>query len=492
MNARRPPVVTTWRPARWPLIFKVPLLVATLMIAVALVISNIVLDRLAHDQKTNLAQLAGAYLDGLSTALLPYVQRKDIWESFDVLDRARNRYQGLNTRYSLVTLADGSVLAASDPHRFPTGTRLTDDVSARLGGGAELILDEDKGLAWVQRALRQEDVMLGTVVAEIDIQDLLAVRREVLLTLLLANAGLALLFAAIGYFAVRRMVRPVSLLTRHVDLVREGKVEPIPPQHVREAQTEFGRLFNSFNAMAAALREREELAARLAQEEKVALLGRLASGLAHEVNNPLGGMLNLVDTLRKHGGDESVRHRALDLLERGIRGIGNVVRATLVTYKGAPADRLARSDLDDLQFLLQHETGRRKLRLQWRNSLPDALEVDGMAVRQIALNLLLNACAASPEGALVAFNAEHDNGCLTLSVRDEGSGLPANVAAFLCRPPLSRLPPQGTVGLGIWTISLLVARLRGTASVDTTRAGGTVIVISLPIGMKEAKLDAVA
>ena len=70
--------------------------------------------------------------------------------------------------------------------------------------------------------------------------------------------------------------------------------------------------------MARALNEHEELASRLANQEKYAVLGKLASGMAHEVNNPLGGLFNALDTLRRHGDDAKVREATLNLLERGL------------------------------------------------------------------------------------------------------------------------------------------------------------------------------
>lgn len=480
------------RPSSWPLQLKVPMLVAGLMVAISVAMSNIVLQRLVQDQETHLRELTDSYLDGLSTAVLPYVIRRDVWETFDILDRARDRYSGVNARYTVVTLQDESVLAASDPVRSPVGAPIPADLADRAGSTGELVLDEAAGLAWASRTLRQEGIDLGSIIAEIDISDLLHIRNEVLLALVLANGATTLLFAAVGYMLARRMVRPISMLTSYVDRVRDGTVVPIPDRHVIDQGTEFGRLFASFNAMAAALQERADLASRLAEEEKVALLGKLASGMAHEVNNPLGGMLNLVDTLRKHGHEMQIRQRSLDLLERGLTGIRNVVRATLTTYKQeSPPSRLSNGELDDLQFLIQHEIARRELSLHWTNKLAVESTIDGGAARQIALNLLLNACAASPRGGRVEFQAHTDESRVLLIVRDEGPGLPENVRDYYNHPALAKLPPRNNIGLGVWTVCLLTSRLGGRIDINSSGPTGTTISVSLPIRM-EVALVAVA
>ena len=480
------------KPTHWPLQLKVPMLVAGLMVAISIAMSNIVLQRLAQEQENHLQELTDSYLDGLSTAVLPYVTRRDVWETFDILDRARDRYTGVKARYTVVTLKDESILASSDPKRFPVGEPVPASLVERIGSAGRPILDEAAGVAWVSRVIRQEDIDLGSIIAEIDIGDLLRVRHEVLLTLILGNGAVTLLFAAVGYALARRMVRPISLLTSYVDRVRDGAVVPIPAQHVADQGTEFGRLFASFNAMAAALRERADLTARLAEEEKVAMLGKLASGMAHEVNNPLGGMLNLVDTLRKHGQDAQVRQRSLDLLERGLTGIRNVVRATLTSYKQeSPSSKLARGELDDLQFLVQHEIARRQATLRWTNTLPEEIDIDGGAVRQIALNLLLNACMASFPGGTVELEARADDHNVTLIVRDEGPGLPESVRDFYHRPALASLPPRDNIGLGVWTVCLLASRLGGRIEARKNDPSGTTILVTLPV-KKEVRLVAVA
>jgi signal transduction histidine kinase len=476
-----------WHIAAWPLVVKVPVLVAGLMVTVAVTTSQVVLWRFAQDQNSSLELLTGAYLDGLSTAVLPALVRRNVREVFDALDRARaGRYAGFEPRFAIVELPNGTIFASSDPRQFPVGSTVPDELHRRFAEADGLAMDPDSGRAWLARTMRTEHFAAGRLFAEVDIADSVRVRRQILLWLVLANGCLTLAFALGGYFVLKRMLQPLGVLTRCVEQIREGRVEPIPAGYRHRVASEFGQLFDRFNAMARAFSERQTLAAHLAEQEKFAMLGRLASGMAHEVNNPLGGMLNAIDTIQAHGHDPAVLQKSLEFLKRGLAGIRNVVRATLVTYKGSSdTGRLTRIDLDDLCFLVQHETGARRLGLDWDNHITEPLAIDGPAVRQITLNLLLNACAASPDGSRVAVTVSSSDRELQIVVADRGPGLPENMTALLHHDAPAPAPSPESKGLGLWTTGDLVRRLGGRIKVEYPGVG-TRIVANLPVGTREA------
>ena len=149
------------------------------------------------------------------------------------------------------------MLAASDPVSFPVQNVVSPEVMRQFPPEDGLDIDSGTGRAWLARTLREEGFAVGRILAEIDIADLLRVRREVLLTLLLVNSGLTLAFATIGYIALKRMLRPLGILTSYVERVRQGQVEPIPEQNWKSLASEFGQIFDRFNAMARAVSERE-------------------------------------------------------------------------------------------------------------------------------------------------------------------------------------------------------------------------------------------
>lgn len=465
-----------------PLALKVPLIVALLMIVVAAGISKIVLQKIGETQTRHIDQLTGAYLDGLSTALLPPLMRRDAWEAFDALDRARQLYSGVRALDVLAVLPDGSVLAAADPIAHPV-------LSLAPPVNPAGPLEADSGQAWIHREIKIEGIAVGRIAALIDVSAYLAERHEAELALLVVNAALTLFLAGLGYFFVRRMLAPMDILTSAFAAAQAGQPTSIAEDRLPSPDTEAGRLLRGYNRMVAALEERETLRRRLGEEERIAVLGKLASSMAHEVNNPLGGMFNALAMIRRYGDDAARREGAANLIERGLASIRNIVRAALILWRagdsGAP---LRRADIDDLRYIAQAEADLRRVRLDWSVAL-DAGEVSIPAqyVRQIALNLLLNALAATPEAGEVSFRCGIDDGAFVLEVRDEGPGMPQEAHARLVE---GRASPPGS-GLGLWTVSRIVAMAGGNIEADIV--GGTAVRVRLPfVGGEEDDVQSAA
>ena len=468
-------------PAGWPITAKVPALVVALMIATSGVITKQVLARLAEMQERHLTEMTSSYLDGLSSSLIPAVLRNDVWETFDTLDRARTLYHGLKVNKTVVVNGSGMVLAASDPTLIPSYSRAPIVMTEPFRDDETLWLDGERELAGARRVLIYQGLKIGSIYAEFDVTHIFQERTSVFWTLAGTNALIVLGLAGLGYFSLRWTLRPVRILTRYFLQGAAGKPSAIPNHQLGNERSEFGLLFRRYNELVHAMTEREALAAQLAQQEKLSSLGRLASGMAHEINNPLGGLFSTIDTLKRHGEDQFVRLRAISLLERGLAGIRDVVRATLVMYRVEAAEcPLNPADLDDLELLVGPEAQRRELDLIWDNRITSEVMVRAGAIRQAVLNLLLNACSASPHRGRVWLLAEENDDGLSISVRDEGPGLDADRIRYLESHDDNTAPRPGQGGLGLWIVRRLVSEVAGALKVIRPSAGGTMITLVIP------------
>ncbi len=478
--------------ARLPITIKAPIVVVVLMVAIGATVSEGVLQRLITAQERQLGDLANAYLDGLASPLIEPVLRGDPWEIFDILDQAKGSYAAVKPVETIVTDAAGFVLASSNPRDAGIGTRLPADFPALADHTSKVLIRASDARAFIDRRLMVKDRQIGTLHAELDISPLLAERNEVLWTLIASNAALTLFLAALGWFAVRRMVAPMKVLTEHLETARDGAVAPIPDDRMPAADTETGRLFRSFNRMANAVGEREALVTRLADEERLASLGRLASGVAHEINNPLGGLFNALDTLRVHGSKAQVRDSAIALLDRGLRGIRDVVRSALAAYRpDREARNLLAEDIEDLRLLVRPEIRRKRLELQWDVRLPAEMPVKAFPVRQMVLNLLLNACRAAPEEGTIRVAARSAGDGLTIDIHDSGPGMPPEVLAFLSDPG-SPAPIASSTGLGLWVARRMAAEMHGKLVADRSPLGGAYVRLTVPLTIEDAELSHVA
>jgi signal transduction histidine kinase len=281
----------------------------------------------------------------------------------------------------------------------------------------------------------------------------------------------------LGWLWGRRMVTPLVQLADCM-----GRVSREDLQRLRCAveldDSEIGQLGRRFSAMLAALAEKAELERQMVQAERLAAVGRVAAGVAHEVNNPLAGMLMAIDTYRGTRELDAPTRQLLDLLDRALQQIQGSIAALLVEGR-ADTRHLRPEDLDDLAILLQPRLIRSEAVMIWRGALSASTELPAAPVRQLLLNLLLNATEATRVGGLVVLRIEEAAGELRLRVDNTGEPISPERLAHLFEPYAPDRPqPQG---LGLWVCYQIATQLGGSirATVDE---GATSLRVVLPLG----------
>jgi len=217
------------------------------------------------------------------------------------------------------------------------------------------------------------------------------------------------------------------------------------------------------------------------QSEKQAALGRLAAGVAHEVNNPLGGMLNCVKSMRETPDDQGMQQRYLELIEKGLRRIGDTVRQLLNFGRSEPL-RPRMLSIDDLIresfFLLGYAMKKIELRLELGIGRPHLL--DGSALQQVVVNISLNAIQAMPDGGILTVTTREEGDRLVLAFADTGMGIAEENLPRIFDPfYTSKDVGQGS-GLGLAVTYALAQRMQGRITVRSSPEQGSCFTVELP------------
>lgn len=297
------------------------------------------------------------------------------------------------------------------------------------------------------------------------------------------------------------IVRPVEAVTLASERVARGNLEVSVP--VRGAG-EVARLATSFNAMATQVRrDRDALEQRLrelerakaelesAQEQvvrgaRLASVGRLAAGLAHEIGNPLTAILGLVELARDEDVDEADRAEMLRRIQHETERIHGILRDLLdFARQGRESEPVAasadlREVIADASALVAPE-GRGKLRIE--RALDDVPRVVGSGDRleQVVLNLLLNAKDAMGGEGRVHVRLRREGDRAVLTVRDEGPGIAAEIRDRLFEPFATTKPVGQGTGLGLAVCHAMIERLGGTIVAENAPEGGACFEVRLPL-----------
>jgi signal transduction histidine kinase len=230
------------------------------------------------------------------------------------------------------------IIAADDPMRFPTGTLAPAGLTT-APDIHHLSPKRTETTVWTQKDAVYQGQRVGQVVAEVNVGHCVAQRRDALWSLSLSNTLMTILLVGARYLLIRRMMRQVRVLSQVIGSHARAGLEEIPASAFASKNNEFAALFARYYSLVRAEKERRDIARRLADEARLVSLGRLSATLAHEINNPLTGLLNAVDTLRTFQHQSDVVEASAEILHRGLNNLRDVSRATLEVGRPAGQDK---------------------------------------------------------------------------------------------------------------------------------------------------------
>ena len=230
----------------------------------------------------------------------------------------------------------------------------------------------------------------------------------------------------------------------------------------------------------------ELLERELAHSERLASIGRLAAGVAHEIGNPITAIACLAQDLQQETDPATANRMAEQILEQTHR-VGNIVH-TLVSYAHSgpgngsqPAPVQLRKTVEDARRVVQ--LAKRAQQIQFDNKLPVTLWVTGDSQRllQVFVNLFTNAADACGHSGRIEIRSRKLGNSVQISVSDNGPGIPEDIRDKILEPFFTTKPVGEGTGLGLALVYNIIKEHGGELRLDSSADGGARVILELPL-----------
>ncbi len=257
---------------------------------------------------------------------------------------------------------------------------------------------------------------------------------------------------------------------------------------LRRSNDEIGLLANSFNEMsrkmAADIDQLKHLNEHLVRSDRLAAMGTLAAGVAHEVNNPLASISSLIQMMRSEQISETEAKENLALISAQIGRISRVTKDLTEFARVRPAARTTISVNELIQRALRlalFDRTFQSLTVAFQPTEEDpTILADGDQLHQVLLNLFLNARDAMPDGGTLNISCNVEPGEVHISVADSGTGMDKLAMKKAFDPFFTTKAPGKGTGLGLAVCYAIVTAHDGTIDITDSDTGGTEFIIKLP------------
>jgi two-component system NtrC family sensor kinase len=253
---------------------------------------------------------------------------------------------------------------------------------------------------------------------------------------------------------------------------------------------EMGLLCRAIDQMADAVSQREETLAQrtrkqIGQSEKMASVGRMAAGIAHEINNPLTGLLTFEHLLQDEQGLSKKGREYLNIMYRETSRMREIVMG-LLDFARESSSKMKAMEVNEVirQWLVLLRSQKEFKNITIEEHLTEDLprvKGDSNQLQQVLVNLSLNACEAMPRGGTLSIFSSKDDTNVIISVADTGSGIKKENLESIYDPFFTTKPVGKGTGLGLSVTYGIVRQHGGTMEVKSKEGEGTTFTIYLPI-----------